>query len=73
MGRLKSFLAGFASAFDLTGGSSDHSYHYSGFERDQEAFDRDREALAGDWRQVGDDMRWAMNQIDMEIANGRTE
>jgi len=73
MSRLKSFLAGFASAFDLIGGSFGRPYHYSGFDRDREAFMRDGEALAGDWRQVGDDMRWAMNQIDLEIADGRKE
>jgi hypothetical protein len=26
--------------------------------------ERDIEAIAGDWRQVGDDIRWAMAQID---------
>jgi hypothetical protein len=26
--------------------------------------ERDIEAIASDWRQVGDDLRWAMAQID---------
>ena len=29
--------------------------------------ERDCEAIAGDWQQVGDDLRWAMGQI----ASGR--
>jgi hypothetical protein len=26
--------------------------------------ERDIEAIASDWRQVGDDIRWAMSQVD---------
>jgi len=71
MNRFKSFLAGFASAFDITGGNSGRPYSSRGFERDREAFARDREAIAGDWRQVGNDLRWAMNQVKREAADGK--
>jgi hypothetical protein len=43
MNRFKSFFAGFASAFDITGGSSGRPYSSRGFERDREAFAADKE------------------------------
>jgi len=59
----KSFLEGFASAFDFSGGSSLPNY--------SRGFERDAEALAGDWWRVGDNLRAAMGQIDVEIINGQ--
>ncbi|MDR2693286.1 MAG: hypothetical protein LBB74_03615 [Chitinispirillales bacterium] len=66
-GWFRHFMSGFVSAFDITGGSFRHRSDYAN------GFERDREALAGDWRRVGDSLRWAMNQIDREAANGRRE
>jgi len=58
---LRSFLDGFVSAFDLTGGSSGRS--------GSDGFERDAEAIADDWRQVGDDLRAAMGQIEMVVVD----
>jgi hypothetical protein len=58
----RSFLDGFASAFDIFGGLSPRSDYTCGF-------GRDAEAIAGDWWQVGDALRTAMGRIELEIAD----
>jgi hypothetical protein len=59
--KLAAFLKGFASAFDLTGQTlMDVLPNLS------DGFERDRQAIAGDWQQIGNDLRKAMGQV----ANG---
>jgi hypothetical protein len=54
----KSFLFGWGSSFDyLRGGGRVSALLSSGSGADQDA-----EAIAGDWRAVGDALRWAMGQ-----------
>ena len=57
--KLLVFLKGLASAFDITGQTFTFPDLSGGFERD-------RQALAGDWQQVGNDLRKAMNQAAYE-------
>ena len=51
-----SFLKGYASAFDISGGA----FKFPDF---SEGLNRDRQALAGDWQKVGNDLRNAMNTV----------
>jgi hypothetical protein len=51
--RLRAFLQGFASAFDITGGVEPPD--------PATGWERDGAAIRGDWQRVGDDMRRAMN------------
>ncbi|MDR1216176.1 MAG: hypothetical protein LBK25_05810 [Treponema sp.] len=62
----KAFLKGLVSIFDITGQSFLRSLpDFSG------GFERDAQALAGDWRQVGQDMRSAMNKVSQEVQYGK--
>jgi len=58
--KLPTFLEGFASAFDITGQTLlDLPDFKTGFQRDAES-------LCGDWRQVGSDLRMAMDAFARE-------
>lgn len=50
--KLKSFLEGIISAFDLSG---DHDYLH-------QSPKSDRDALIEDWVKVGNDIRWSMHE-----------
>jgi hypothetical protein len=54
------FLKGFASAFDITGGTFTSKTDFS------TGWEKDGAAIRGDWQRVGDDIRSAMNQIKYE-------
>ncbi|GHU49415.1 hypothetical protein FACS1894200_08020 [Spirochaetia bacterium] len=54
--KLKAFLKGFRSAFDLTGSTFELPSLNDGLEADARA-------IRGDWQRVGDDLRKAMNQV----------
>jgi hypothetical protein len=58
--KLRAFLKGFTSAFDITGQS------FISIPDLDSGFQRDSEALRGDWQRVGDDMRRAMNLVAHE-------
>jgi hypothetical protein len=51
------FWRGWLSTFDLSGQS------FISMPDLENGMERDREAIASDWRNVGDDLRWAMNQV----------
>jgi hypothetical protein len=53
-GKLRAFLKGFASAFDITGGVE--------MPDPATGWERDGAAIRGDWQWVGDDLRRAMGQ-----------
>jgi hypothetical protein len=55
---LRTFLKGFASAFDITGGIKTPNL--------TTGWERDGAAIRGDWQRVGDDMRRAMNIVANE-------
>ena len=58
--KLPTFLKGFSSTFDITGQTLlDIPDLYTGFQRDAKA-------LRGDWQQVGNDIRKAMNSFAHE-------
>jgi hypothetical protein len=57
-GKLRAFLKGFASAFDITGGVKAPD--------PTTGWERDGAAIRGDWQRVGDDMRRAMNIVSHE-------
>jgi hypothetical protein len=59
-GRLRGFLKGFMSAFDLSGQS------LISIPDLDSGFQQDYEAIKGDWIRVGDDMRRAMNIVTHE-------
>jgi hypothetical protein len=56
--RLRAFFKGFASAFDITGGTSPPN--------PENGFAKDRAALQGDWHKIGNDMKKAMSLIPHE-------
>jgi hypothetical protein len=51
------FWRGWLSIFDLSGQS------FISMPDLENGMERDREAIASDWQKVGDDLRWAMNQV----------
>ncbi|MDR1100262.1 MAG: hypothetical protein LBL28_07250 [Treponema sp.] len=55
---LRTFLKGFASAFDITGGVKTPDL--------TTGWERDGAALRGDWQRVGEDIRRAMNIVSHE-------
>jgi hypothetical protein len=56
-GRVRAFLDGFMSAFDMSGQT------FISIPDLDAGFQEDREAIKGDWQRVGDDMRRAMNIV----------
>jgi len=58
----KAFFGGWASAFGTWGGS------HIEIPDPSTGPQRDAAALAEDWRRVGEDIRWAMDKIDEELA-----
>ncbi|MDR1030007.1 MAG: hypothetical protein LBL76_03950 [Treponema sp.] len=56
-GRLRAFLDGFSSAFDLSGQT------FIVLPDLDSGFQKDREAIKGDWETVGNDMCRAMNLV----------
>ena len=56
MSRIKEFLKGFASAFDITGS-------FFKFPDYSKGVARDREALSQDWSRIGGDFRRAMGIV----------
>jgi len=56
-GRLRSFLKGVSSVFDLSGQT------FIEIPDLKTGFERDREAIAKDWQRIGGDMRLAVNQV----------
>jgi hypothetical protein len=56
-GRVRAFLDGFISAFDIRGQT------FISIPDLDSGFQKDREAIKGDWQRVGDDMRRAMNIV----------
>jgi hypothetical protein len=54
-GKLRAFLDGFASAFDISGQT------FISIPDLDAGFQQDREAIRDDWQRVEDDMRRAMN------------
>jgi hypothetical protein len=59
-GKGLTFLDGFMSAFDISGGALISIPDLDA------GFKQDREAIKGDWRRVGNDMRRAMNIVAHE-------
>jgi hypothetical protein len=53
--KVRSFLSGFISAFDISGQA------FISIPDLESGFWKDREAIKGDWQRVGDDMRRTMN------------
>jgi hypothetical protein len=60
----KAFWQGWASAFDLSGGSADLSQWLPNLDDPLDGYKKDTEAIASDWRAVGDSLRWAMGHVD---------
>jgi hypothetical protein len=56
-GKVRNFLDGFTSAFDLSGQS------FISIPDLDTGFLQDREAMKGDWRCIGGDMRRVMNSM----------
>jgi hypothetical protein len=65
--KLKAFLSGWTSIFDLTGGVEQWLPNFPDFSNGPE---QDANALAGDWQQVGNDLRKAMDYVG-EIIGGQ--
>jgi len=55
-GAARSFLRGYVSVFDVVGGGIEVPDVSRGFEKDTEV-------LAEDWNRVGQDLKWAMDQV----------
>jgi hypothetical protein len=58
--RMKAFQKGFASVFDLSGGTLMECREIPG------GFERDRMMLAGDWARIGNDIRKTMDMTARE-------
>ena len=58
--KMKAFIRGFASAFDLSG------KHLIDLKEIPSGFERDRMMLRRDWQRIGNDLRKSMNYIANE-------
>ena len=56
----RNFLRGIRSLFDWNFGCQSYKEH----------FGKDEELLASDWRKTGDDIRYAIGQIDYHFEKG---
>jgi hypothetical protein len=63
IGKIWAFFDGFASAFDISGQTLISIPDFDS------GFKKDREAIKGDWQNIGNDVRRAMNRAVIDTAS----